>query len=300
MKNADSIDVEIEQKKRKSRLKANQHRVKEKVKSLTLPETLGRAAKLVSDKGASHWLTAVPLECHGRVLHKGTFRDALCPEYGWMPERLPTKCECGSAFSINHALNCPSGAFPILRHTEVRDFTGKLLAEVCPDVTLEPDLQPLEGESLDFASANHEDNARADIRARGFWGGNRQCTFFMSRFLTQTLNPTDDHPSSHALGVRKMPRNENMSNASLKWSMAHLRPWSSPPQAEWRAWHLHSTRDWLHSCRRRDERHIHPHWAGSAPTSVFPAPVCYHVHTGSSIKHQARCEGMRQLRPHYS
>ena len=115
MKNADSIDVEIEQKKRKSRLKANQHReVKEKVKSLTLPETFGRAAKLVSDKGAPNWLTAVPLECHGRVLHKGAFRDALCLGYGWMPERLPTKCECGSAFSINHALNCPSGAFPIL------------------------------------------------------------------------------------------------------------------------------------------------------------------------------------------
>ena len=52
-KNADSIDVEIEQKKRKSRLKANRHKeVEEKVKSLTLPETLGRAAKLVSDKGA--------------------------------------------------------------------------------------------------------------------------------------------------------------------------------------------------------------------------------------------------------
>ena len=94
-----------------------------------------------------------------------------------MPERLPTKYECGSAFSISHALNCPNGAFPILRHNGVRDSTEKLLAEVCPDVTLEPDLQPLEEESLDFASANHEDNARADIRARGFWGGNCQCAF---------------------------------------------------------------------------------------------------------------------------
>ena len=50
----DSIDVEIEQ-KRKSRLKAKQHKeVEEKVKSLTMPETVGRAAKLVSDKGASN------------------------------------------------------------------------------------------------------------------------------------------------------------------------------------------------------------------------------------------------------
>ena len=61
-KNADNI-VGIEQKKRKSRLKANRHKeVEEKVKSLTLSETLGKAAKLVSDKGASNCLTAVPLE----------------------------------------------------------------------------------------------------------------------------------------------------------------------------------------------------------------------------------------------
>ena len=90
-----------------------------------------------------------------------------------MPEKLPTECECASTFSINHALNCPNGAFPILQHNEVRDFTGKFLAEVCPDVTIELELQPLEGESLDFASANYDDNARADIQARGFWGGNR-------------------------------------------------------------------------------------------------------------------------------
>ena len=173
------------------------------MKSLTLPETLGRAAKLVSDKGASNWLTAVPLERHGFVLHKGAFWDALCLRYGLMPEKLPSKCKCGSTFSINHALNCPNGAIPILQHNEVRDFTGKLLAEVCPDVTLEPDLQTLEGESLDFASANHEDNARADIQARGFWGGNHQCAFLMSRFLTQTHNPIDSHPSSYASSAKK-------------------------------------------------------------------------------------------------
>ena len=47
-KNANSIDVV--QKKRKSRLEANRHKgVEVKVKSLTLPEILGRAAKLVSD-----------------------------------------------------------------------------------------------------------------------------------------------------------------------------------------------------------------------------------------------------------
>ena len=36
------------------------------------------------------------------------------------------------------------------------------------------------------------------------------------------------------------------------------------------------------------------------PPQFFLALVCYHVHTGSSIKHQARCEGMWQLWPRYS
>ena len=128
-----------------------------------------------------------------------------------------------------------------------------------------------------------------------FAAGTVSAHVLMSRVLTQTRNPTDGHPSNHASGVRKMPRNENMSNASLKWSMPHLSPWSSPPQEEWGPWHPRSTRDCLLSCRRRDERPTHPHWAGPHPPQFFPAPVCYHVHTGSLFKHQTHCEGMRQL-----
>ena len=77
---------------------------------------------------------------------------------------------------------------------KVRDFTGKLLAKVCPDITLEQDLQPPEGESLDFVSANYEDNARADIRARGFWGGNHQCTFFDVKVFNQSVQSHRCHP----------------------------------------------------------------------------------------------------------
>ena len=104
-------------------IKANRRReMEEKVERFALPETLGRAAKLVSDKGASNWLTAVPLECHGFVLHKEAFQDALCLRYGWLPEKLLTRCECGTTFSINHAVNCPNGAFPTLRHNEGEGF----------------------------------------------------------------------------------------------------------------------------------------------------------------------------------
>ena len=42
--------------------------------------------------------------------------------------------------------------------------------EVCHDVAVEPLLQPLTGEAIISTSANHQDNARAVIHTRGFWG----------------------------------------------------------------------------------------------------------------------------------
>ena len=33
-----------------------------------------------------------------------------------------------------HALSCPKGGFPSLRHNEVRDLTANLLSEVCNNV----------------------------------------------------------------------------------------------------------------------------------------------------------------------
>ena len=64
-----------------------------------------------------------------------------------------------------------------MRHNEIRNLTSNLLAEVCHDVQLEPELQPLEGESLRYATSNKQDQAKADIKARGFWTP-RQLAFF--------------------------------------------------------------------------------------------------------------------------
>ena len=47
----------------------------------------------------------------------------------------------------------------------------------CTDVSLEPRLQPLSGEALP-SSANKEDEARLDVKARGFWNNDGQDAFF--------------------------------------------------------------------------------------------------------------------------
>ena len=116
-----------------------------------LPRHLKRAMELGSEKGASSWLIALPIEELGFALHKGDFRDALCLRYGWQPSNLPSKCACGASFSVVHALCCSKSGFPTHRHNEIRDFTASVLTEVCHDVCTEPPLQELAGEPLPYA-----------------------------------------------------------------------------------------------------------------------------------------------------
>ena len=124
---------------------------------------LKRAKELGSEKGASSWLTVLPIEELGFALHKGDFRDSLCLRYGWQPTNFPCKCECGASFNIDHALCCNKGGFPMHRHNEIRDFTANVLTEVCHDVCVEPTLQELNSEALPHATVNSDDGARLDI-----------------------------------------------------------------------------------------------------------------------------------------
>ena len=90
-----------------------------------LPEHLHRAMELGSEKGASSWLSILPIEEHGFSLHKVAFRDALCLRYGWTPSHLASHCVCSHPFSIDHALTCPTGGYPTIRHNELRDLLPK-------------------------------------------------------------------------------------------------------------------------------------------------------------------------------
>ena len=133
---------------------------------------------LAQEKGASSWLTSLPIEEFGFALHKGAFYDTLALRYNWQPLRTPSTCGCGAKFSVEHTLSCPKGGFPSIRHNEIRDLTANLLTQVCNDVRIEPELQPITGESLTGASSNVQDGARLDIAANGFWGGRFERTYF--------------------------------------------------------------------------------------------------------------------------
>ena len=123
---------------------------------------------LGQEKGASSWLTSLPLKKLNFVLHKSAFCDAVALRYGCQPKNIPTHCLCGHSFTVERALSRPKSGFPIMRHNEVRDLTANLMAEVCHDVYIEPTLQPVTGECLSGASAVTDQDARLDIVASGF------------------------------------------------------------------------------------------------------------------------------------
>ena len=127
----------------------------------------------------------LPLTEHGFTLHKGAFRDAINLRYGWPLPFLPSHSTFGKKFSVEHAFSCHCVGLPLMRHNDIRDITADVLTEVCTSVSIEPILQPLTGEQLQYQTANTEDDARADISAQGFWG-NKQCSTLLHQ---ATANP---------------------------------------------------------------------------------------------------------------
>lgn len=174
----DVVYHQVEAKRDVRRLKHEQSMQAVVTLQQSLPVSLQRSMGLAQEKGASTWLTSLPIQEFGFALHKQAFQDALALRYNWHPLRAPSTCACGKRFSIEHALFCPKGGFPSIRHNEIRDLTANLLTEVCNDVCTEPDLQPIGGDMLTGSSSNSQDGARLDIAANGFWGGRFERTFF--------------------------------------------------------------------------------------------------------------------------
>ena len=136
-----------------------------------------RVLDLNSEPGASAWLTALPLAEQGFHLTKQEFWDALHLRYGWKLLNIPSHCVCGVPFSADHAMICRHGGLTFVRHNALQNITAEWLSKTCHGVALEPPLQPLTGEIIAPKTANRQDEARADIHARGFWG-QRQSAFF--------------------------------------------------------------------------------------------------------------------------
>jgi hypothetical protein len=128
-----------------------------------------RAVSVAQEKGASFFVSTLPLDRYGFALSKSEFRDAALLRYMWPLPNLPATCVCGSPFSVDHSQMCHTGGFINMRHDAIRDLLATEMQEILHDVETEPGLTPLSGEIILPSSANREHDARTDIRARGFW-----------------------------------------------------------------------------------------------------------------------------------
>ena len=122
------------------------------------------------EKGASSWLSSLPIKKLGYVLNKQEFRDAVCLRYGWEVKGIPKICACGKQNSTDHSLVCKLGGFVIMRHDAVRDVEASLMREVCKDVQVEQLLLPANAAELNHRAISGP-GARMDVVARDIWSG---------------------------------------------------------------------------------------------------------------------------------
>ena len=84
--------------------------IRDRVKS-ALPDDMKRAADLAAEKGASSWLTVIPLIDMNFTLNKREFKDAVHLRDDWQIADTPSTCICGDTFSVDHAMVCRREGF---------------------------------------------------------------------------------------------------------------------------------------------------------------------------------------------
>ena len=142
---------------------------KEQIISELSPTTC-RQLELLSEKGASCWLTSLPLKDYGFLLNKQEFHDALALRYNLVLSTLDRhkQCVCGQPNTVDHCLICKLGGYVSLRHDSLKNTTAELLRQVCKDVVDEPGLLNITTEQLPKGT-KIADGARLDVSMRGFW-----------------------------------------------------------------------------------------------------------------------------------
>ena len=149
-------------------------------------------------------------------------QDAIALWYGWTPSRMPTTCACGRKFEVEHALSCAKGAFPSIRHNEIRDLTAHLLTEVVHDICTEPDLQPITNEGLTGATANLQEGARLDIVASGVWGGKFEKTVFDVRVFNPHAPSNQQGQLSNTYKCHENEKKESLRSTGTRSGTCHL------------------------------------------------------------------------------
>ena len=176
----------------------------------TLQDKQRKLFLCAGEKGASAWLSALPLKKMGYTLNKQEFRDAVCLRYGWQIPETPLYCGCGTRNNFDHIFTCKKGGYVSMRHNALRDVEAKLLKEVCADVRVEPSLLPTDEERV---SGNTASGARLDISARGLWSAYERS--FMDVRVTHPTAESHIRKSMERLYLENENEKKNLYNERI-------------------------------------------------------------------------------------
>ena len=116
--NLQLLDKEKIRKKKNEMHQLKEDRLKNEHEEISdlLEEKQKRLLQAAKEKGASSWLSALPIQRLGYTINKQEFRDAICLRYGWNISDMPKFCGCGQANSLDHVLICKKGGYVSMRH----------------------------------------------------------------------------------------------------------------------------------------------------------------------------------------
>ena len=80
-----------------------------------------RSIDLISEKGASRRLNAMPLLRYHFDLTKIEFRDGIALRYGGNPIKMASPCACKEKLTAANAHHCQKKGYIQMRHIEHRD-----------------------------------------------------------------------------------------------------------------------------------------------------------------------------------
>ena len=94
---------------KKEKLQRNTERLRSLIKYL--PTDKIRLNKINQGKGASTYLSTLPLKEEGHNLSKQEFWDLVKMRYEWPLSRFPNMCSWGAKHDHQHSLSCKKGGF---------------------------------------------------------------------------------------------------------------------------------------------------------------------------------------------
>eukprot|EP00116_Pleurobrachia_bachei_P010490 sb/3470752/ len=90
-----------------------------------------RNLDLLTEKGASSWLTCLPLQSLNFTLNRQEWHDAMSARYNLplVGRALPQHCACGEENTIDHLISCKLGGFVCFRHNN-KSLTNVFLLKI--------------------------------------------------------------------------------------------------------------------------------------------------------------------------